>query len=161
MALQVECVTSRIALVLALPTQKRCTTTEYGCCPGWEQTFVPVFQPGLPFRDKRLRALVPGGTTGKKEDFISRSRFPTGTKEIEKIKKKTFLLVLLAVLRLDHHSSPTSTPYKMLQLHYKDATLRRNFGLKLDKYSSQVTIKYEFVSYTNKKAESTNLIQNI
>jgi len=112
-------------------------------------------------RHKRLQALVPGGITGIKKDFVSWSRLPTGIKEIEKIIKKSFLLVLLPVLCLDHHSSLTTTPYKMLQLHYKDATPRRNFRLKLDKYSSQVTIKYEFVSYTNKKAESTNLIQNI
>ena len=78
----------KLLVSMALLIRYARTTTEYGCCPGWEQTFVPVFQPGLPFRDKRLRALVPGGTTGKKEDFISRSRFPTGTKEIEKIKKK-------------------------------------------------------------------------
>ena len=29
------------------------TTTEHGCCPGWEQAFVPVSQPGLHFRDTK------------------------------------------------------------------------------------------------------------
>ena len=60
------------------------TTTEHACCPSWELALVLIFQRRLPFRDKRLQALVPGGTTGIKKDFVSRLRFPTGTKEKEK-----------------------------------------------------------------------------
>jgi len=61
-------------------------------------------------------------------------------RERKKIEKETFLLILLAVLRLDHHSSLTSTPSQNAQLPYKHATPRRNFRLNLDTYSSHVTI---------------------
>ena len=42
------------------------TTTESACSLGQEPALVPVFQPGLGFRDERLHVLIPGGTTGTK-----------------------------------------------------------------------------------------------
>ena len=52
------------------PWKVRPTTIESACSPGLEESFVPVFQPGQPIRDKCVKSFVPIAIESRQMYFL-------------------------------------------------------------------------------------------